>query len=89
MLDITEDAAELIVQLVAAAELPPGAGLRIAQRDDHPALAMSLAAAGPEDRQVPSDQAVVFLAPVAAARLEGQTLNARSGETGAAFYVRD
>ena len=90
MLDLTEDAAAMIERLVDAAALPPGGGLRIAQRDDHPALAMSLAGtAGPKDHRVQTERATVYLAPVAAERLAGSTLDARTGATGAAFYVRD
>ena len=36
-------AASMIRELLDQAGLPDGAGLRIAQRDDHPALAMALA----------------------------------------------
>ena len=90
MLDLTKDAAAMIERLVEAAALPPGGGLRIAERADHPALVMSLAdAAGPQDRRVQTERATVYLAPVAAERLAGSTLDARTGATGAAFYVRD
>ena len=42
VLTVTEQAASMIRELIDQAELPEGAGLRIAQRDDHTALAMTL-----------------------------------------------
>lgn len=90
MLTLTDDAAALIGNLLQHAELPAGAGLRIAQRDDHTALAMSLAErAQPRDVLVRDGAWAVFLGPVAAARLTGQTLDARTNQTGSAFYLRD
>ncbi|MEX2290121.1 MAG: hypothetical protein WD794_07340 [Mycobacteriales bacterium] len=89
MVKLTDDAALMIEHMVENGQLPPGAGLRIAQRDDHPALAMRLAdGAEPEDVTVTGRQARLFLAPVAEARLVGQTLDARSNEAGSAFFVR-
>lgn len=88
MLHLTEQAADMIADLVDDAGLPEGAGLRIAQRDDHPALAMTLAAEpGPEDEVVQGGSAAVFLGPVAHTRLEEQTLGARTGQAGAAFFL--
>lgn len=40
---MTEQAASMIRDLIDQADLPQTAGLRIAQRDDHTALAMTLA----------------------------------------------
>ena len=57
--------------------------MRIARRDDHPALAMWLAEqAEPSDVVLRDGTAAVFLGPVAAARLTGQTLDARTNEAG-------
>ena len=51
---------------------------------------MSLAAhAEPRDVLVCDGAATVFLGPVAAERLTRQTLDARTNETGSAFYLRD
>ncbi len=89
MVKLTDDAATMIQQMVRQKHLPPGAGLRIAQREDHQALAMALAAkAAPGDVVVTEHDVRLFLAPVADARLAGQTLDARSGELGAAFFVQ-
>lgn len=90
MLRLTDEAATLIEDLVQNADLPEGAGLRIAQRDDHLALAMSLAEhAEPRDTVVHDGATAVFLGPVAAARLSEDTLDARTNETGSAFYLRE
>ena len=89
MLTLTDDATTMIEELLHQAELPPGAGLRIAQREDHTALAMSLAEhAEPRDVVVRDGAATVFLGPVAAERLTEQTLDARTNESGSAFYLR-
>jgi iron-sulfur cluster assembly protein len=86
---LTDDAASMINELVAAQDLPDGAGLRIAQRDDHVALAMGLAdAPGPDDAVVVEQDASVFLGPIAQQRLDGEVLDARQGELGPAFFVR-
>jgi Fe-S cluster assembly iron-binding protein IscA len=90
VLRLTDQAASMIAELIDDAELPDGAGLRIAQRDDHSALAMALSdAPGPEDVVVVDHDVTVFLGPVAAERVAAQVLDARSGETGSAFYLRD
>jgi Fe-S cluster assembly iron-binding protein IscA len=86
---LTDDAASMIAELVAAQDLPEGTGLRIAQRDDHDALAMGLVEApGPHDAVVLGPDASVFLGPVAEQRLAGAVLDARNGELGAAFFVQ-
>lgn len=86
---LTHDAASMIADLIVAQRRPDGAGLRIAQRDDHEALAMSLAdGPGPDDEVVRTRQAAVFLGPVAQRRLAGAVLDARRGELGPAFFVR-
>lgn len=89
MLTLSNDATTMIDNLVQNADLPAGAGLRIAHRDDHTALAMSLAVrAQPRDVLVRDGTVVVFLGPVAATRLAGQTLDARTNEVGSTFYLR-
>lgn len=89
MVQLTDDAATMIVDLVHAQALPAGAGLRIAQREDHPALAMSLVvAADPGDVVVVAAQARVFLAPVAQQRLAHSVLDARRGGNGTAFFLQ-
>lgn len=89
MVQLTDDAATMILHLVQAQALPDGAGLRIAARSDHPALAMSLAErAAPEDVVVVAAQARLFLAPDADARLAGAVLDARRNDRGSAFFVQ-
>ena len=88
MLRVTRDAAAMIDELVQDEHLPEGAGLRIAQRDDHQALAMTMAdGPGPDDLVLHERNVRVFLGPVASDRLAGQTLGARHGEAGAAFFL--
>jgi Fe-S cluster assembly iron-binding protein IscA len=90
MLNLTDDATTLIHTLMRDADLPPGAGLRIAQREDHTALAMALVEkAKPGDVVLRESEASVFLGPIAAVRLRGQTLDATTNDVGAAFYLRD
>lgn len=89
MLHLTDEAATMIAALVENSDLPAGAGLRIAQRADRPCLAMALAPKpGPEDTVVVKRDAAVFLGPVARQRLARQTLDARSGSTGSAFFLQ-
>jgi Fe-S cluster assembly iron-binding protein IscA len=88
-LSLTPAAAHMIRGLVLGANLPHGAGLRIARHDQRSWLAMSLAeSAGAYDTVLTEHEAVVFLGPVARQRLTAQTLDARTGETGSAFYLR-
>ena len=88
-MQMTNNAATMIADLVQQRALPDGAGLRIAARTDHRALAMSLAeAAAPEDVVVEADSARVFLAPLADLRLAGAVLDARRNRSGSAFFVQ-
>jgi Fe-S cluster assembly iron-binding protein IscA len=90
VLSLTEQAARKIQELLGAADLPDTAGLRLAQREDHPALAMTLVeSAGPHDVVLHDGDATVFLGPAAAERVAEQVLDARITETGSAFYLRD
>ena len=89
MVQLTDDAATMIVDLVEQRSLPDGAGLRIAPRPDHPALTMSLVEGGaPRDVVVQADRARLFLAPDADRRLSGAVLDARRNQSGAAFFVQ-
>lgn len=88
MLTMTSHAASLIRALVDSADLPPGAGLRLAQRDDHTALAMTLEAS-PRTVDVVVDRrdALLFLGPVAAQRTEHQVLDASTSRSSSAFFL--
>jgi len=64
VLEVTDSAATMIRDLVHEAELAAG-GLRIAQRDDHPALTMRLTGvAEPDDVVLTQHDATVFLGPI-------------------------
>jgi Fe-S cluster assembly iron-binding protein IscA len=90
VLTITEQAASMIHELLGQADLAEGAGLGIAQRDDHTALAMTLADEPSHLDLVVADHEIsVFLGPMAARRAATQTLDATSSETSAASYLRD
>ena len=87
VLEVTDSAASMIRRLIEQAELPTG-GLRIAQRDDHPALAMRLTGvAEPDDVVLSQHDATVFLGPIAAHRLAGQRLDARANDSGTSFFL--
>ena len=90
MLNVTEQAATMIRDLLDEADLADGAGLRIAQRDDHTALTMRLCDQPHNDDVVVVGHDVsVFLGRMAARRTDGQTLDATRTEASAAFYLRD
>lgn len=87
MLSVTPHAAEMIAQLTARAHLPEG-GLRIADDGPTPGLHMSVEPRpAVDDVIVLQHEVAVFLDPVAAQRLTGETLDARSTDAGAAFYI--
>lgn len=89
MLTVTAQAAHMIRDLIDRAHLPAGAGLRIARRGDHPALAMTLAAEPGSDDQVCVEHgAPVFLGPAAAERVAEQTLDGQRTDECSAFYLR-
>lgn len=80
----------MIRDLLDQADLPDSAGLRIAQREDHTALAMTLAdAPSPDDLIVAERDVAVFLGPRAARRVRAQTLDANTTAHCSAFYLRD
>lgn len=86
MLTLTQNAAQMIADLTHQAELPAG-GLRIALNDG-PGLTMALVPEPALDDEVlHQHDVVVFLDPVAAGRLAGETLDGRTNEAGAAFFV--
>jgi Fe-S cluster assembly iron-binding protein IscA len=87
VLNLTDNAVQMIQALTSEADLPEG-GLRIAQETRHPGLRMELAPAPrAEDNVVRQRGARLFLDEVAASRLQGQTLDARTTETGSAFFL--
>lgn len=87
MLTLTDEAVAMIARLSAAA--PVGdLTLRITKPSDSPGLTMSLADKPGPDRLVISDErATVYLDPAAAARLDSEVLDARSNDTGSAFFL--
>lgn len=88
MLSLTPSAAEMITRLQAQADLPEG-GLRIAEEGPSPGLHMSVEPqAAVDDVILLQHDVAVFLDPVAAQRLTEETLDARSNETGTAFYLK-
>jgi Fe-S cluster assembly iron-binding protein IscA len=84
MLTITDNAAEVIKNLVAASELPEGSGLRIAaaaSQDGNVPVELSLAETPNEEEQVVEQSgAQVFLDQGAAPYLEGKLLDVESDE---------
>jgi Fe-S cluster assembly iron-binding protein IscA len=87
MLNLSNDAAELIRALVSASDLPESAGLRLGTDDDTHALAMNLEAVPHRgDVVVKHGGAAMWVSPWAAARLEDQTLQAQLTPR-PAFYV--
>ncbi len=90
MFTVTVRAASMIRDLIDRSELPAGAGLRIARRDDRRGLAMALAAEpGYQDQVFIEHDAPVFLGVAAAERVGDQTLDATTTEARSAFYLRD
>jgi Fe-S cluster assembly iron-binding protein IscA len=87
VLSLTPSAAEMIAHLTDQAELPDG-GLRIADDGPKPGLTMSVVPRpAADDLVVLQHQVAVYLDPIAAERLSTETLDARSGEAGAAFFL--
>ncbi len=87
MLRLTANAVQMIHALTAEADLR-GGGLRIAQEHEHPGLTMQLAREPrDEDDVLESDGAQLFLDRIAAGRLHGRTLDARTTDAGSAFFL--
>ena len=87
MVELSDDAAELIRTLIADTDLPQSAGLRLGTDDDTYALAMNLEAEPREHDLVLEHEGVsLFVSPNAAPRLAEQTLHAQL-EPMPAFFV--
>lgn len=87
MLTLTDEAAAMIARLRGAAP-SRDVTLRITKPADSPGLTMSLAdKPGPQDVVIADERATVYLDPAAAARLDSEILDARSNETGSAFFL--
>jgi len=78
MVQLSNDAAELIRTLVADHDLPSSAGLRLGTDEENHSLAMHLEP-GPQEFDVVLEQdgASLFVSPDAAPRLGDQTLHAQ------------
>lgn len=86
MLHLSDKAAVLIRHLVADADLPDTAGLRVGTDPDNHCLSLSLAQAPDEqDVVVARDGASLFLTPDALPRVNDQTLHAQLAERPAFF----
>ena len=73
MVNLSDDAAGLIRNLVSDGDLPESAGLRLGTDDDTHALAMNLATEpGEDDLVVEHRAASLFVSPLAASRLQDQ-----------------
>ncbi len=87
MVDLSDEAAGLIRTLVADSDLPDSAGLRLGTDDHNHSLAMGLEAAPHADDVVLEHEgASLFVSPLAALRVEDQTLHAQAGPR-PAFFV--
>ena len=87
MVDLSDEAAGLIRSLVADSDLPECAGLRLGTDDEKHSLVMNLEAAPlPDDVVLEHEGAALFVSPVAASRVEDQTLHAQVAPR-PAFFV--
>ena len=87
MVNISDDAVGLIRSLVGDSDLLEPAGLRLGTVGATHALAMNLEAGPrPDDVVVEHQGAALYVSPLAAARLEDQTLQAQL-EPRPAFFV--
>ena len=87
MVDLSDEAAGLIRSLVADSALPDSAGLRLGTDDDKHSLAMQLQAApNADDLVLEHEGASLFVSPLAAVRVEDQTLHAQT-QPRPAFFV--
>lgn len=87
MLHLSDEAAVLICHLVADADLPDTAGLRVGTDPENHSLAISLVSApDAHDVVVAHDGASLFLTPEALPRVHDQTLHAQL-EKRPAFFM--
>ncbi len=87
MVNLSDEAAGLIRTLVADSDLPDSAGLRLGTDDDKHSLAMGLEAAPKADDLVLEHEgASLFVSPLAASRVDDQTLHAQVAPR-PAFFV--
>lgn len=90
MLELTDNAASLIVAIAEKQDLPQGAGLRIAPTIDGSAEMTAKAATAPRsgDRIVERGGARVFLTPPAADALDDKVLDAQVDDRGmVGFFI--
>jgi len=88
MLAVTENATSVVQQLTDRAELPDGAGLRIATADESPSLTVAPAGTPEEgDQVVESEGARVFLEAEAAEILDDKVLDARVNDSGGVEFL--
>ena len=88
MLDVTENASDVIRQLTDRPEMPDGAGLRIASSDAADTVTVS-AAENPErgDQVVENEGARLFLEADAAVMLDDKILDARVNDNGGVEFL--
>ena len=89
MLELTDNATEVIRTIVDSSEMPAGAGLRVAgPQDGQEGLTISTASTPREgDQVVESAGARVFVEPTAAVMLGDSALDARIEEDGAVQFM--
>ena len=87
MVDLSNEAARLIRTLLADSDHADSAGLRLSTSNDTHSLAMQLEAAPhADDLVLEHEGASLFVSPLAASRVEDQTLHAQV-EPRPAFFV--
>lgn len=88
MLDVTENATDVIRQITDRPEMPDGAGLRIAPSDQPDNLSVSPADTPEEgDQVVENEGARVFLEAEVAVMLDDKVLDARVNDAGGVEFV--
>ncbi len=89
MLNLTENARDILRKVPHQPELGPGAGLRIARSQAKDGVFLTSLTHAPRrnDEVVDDDGARVFLGPVAAERFEGGRLDARTDPRGRIEFV--
>ena len=89
MLELTDNATQVIRALVGNSQMPDGAGLRVAgPSDGQEGLTISTARTPRDgDQIVEAEGARVFLEPVAAAMLDNTALDAHVDDDGAVQFM--